>query len=123
MLALIAIAVLAPLLYIPGFLIERAIRGVSRTSDPLERHFERSILGALLNGWLALTLAEIGIFAAWLHLLLLTIASGVALWLAYRRGAIVLTPAPPALPQANAPHHIGYPTAFRYSNTGKPPPW
>ena len=90
MLALIAIAVLAPLLYIPGFLIERAVRGGGRTHDPLERHFERTILGALLNGWLALTLAEIGIFANWLHLLLLTLGCGGAAWAAYRRGAMML---------------------------------
>ena len=94
MLALIAIAVLAPLLYIPGFVLERAIRGAAITADLLERSFERTLLGVLLCGWLALTLAEIGWFSLWLFLLLLLLACAAALLVARRRGGIVVTPAP-----------------------------
>ena len=94
MLALIAIAVLAPLLYIPGFLLERAIRGPATTADLLERHFERTLLGVLLCGWLALILAEIGWFSLWLFLLLLLLVCAAALLVARRRGGIMVAPAP-----------------------------
>ena len=94
MLALTAIAVLAPLLYIPGYLLERAIRAAA-TPDLLERHYERVVLGTLLNGWLALTLAELGIFAAWLHLLLVALLCVGAGIVALRRGGVRLEP--PAL--------------------------
>lgn len=87
MLALLAIAVLIPLLYIPGYLIGRALLG-SAPPDALERHYERVVAGALANGWLAFTLAELGVFSAWLHLLLLTLlAAGFGL-VAARRGAL-----------------------------------
>lgn len=88
MLALIATAVLAPLLYIPGYLLERALRGRAANPDPLERHYERTVLGALLAGWLALTLAELGVFALWLFLLLLALVCGAAALVAARRGAM-----------------------------------
>jgi 4-amino-4-deoxy-L-arabinose transferase-like glycosyltransferase len=78
-LALFAAIVLAPLLYLPGFLFARAMLGVAQPPDLLERHYERVVVGALLNGWLAFTLAELGIFSAWLHLLLLlAICAGCA---------------------------------------------
>src|SRR5215212_9219618 len=89
MLALFAALVLAPLLYIPGYLIAIAASGAAaQPADPLERHYERVLAGALLNGWLALTLAELGIFSAWLHLaiiLLVCIGCGLVGW---RRGAL-----------------------------------
>ena len=94
MLALIAAIILAPLLYLPGFLMTRALLGAAQPPDPLERHYERVVAGALLNGWLALTLAELGLFSAWLHLLvLLAICAGGAA-LALRRGALRLSQAP-----------------------------
>ncbi len=71
MLALLAAIILAPLLYIPGWLITHALLGAAQPLDMLERHYERVVIGALLNGWLAFTLAELGIFSAWLHLLLI----------------------------------------------------
>ncbi|MEM8532847.1 MAG: hypothetical protein AAGF95_18515 [Chloroflexota bacterium] len=73
MLALLAILVLLPLLYIPGYLLTYALLGATQTDDTLERHFERTILGTLLNGWIAFTLAQIGVFSIWLHLSILII--------------------------------------------------
>ena len=70
MLALLAILTLAPLLYIPGFLISYALLGAAQPPDALERHYERVVAGALLHGWLVLTLAELGLFSAGLHLVL-----------------------------------------------------
>ena len=92
MLALTAIAVLAPLLYIPGYLLERAMRAAVATPDLLERHYERVVLGALLNGWLALTLAELGVFAAWLHLLIVALLCVGAGLVALRRGGVRVEP-------------------------------
>ncbi len=93
-LALFAIVVIVPLLYIPGFLIAHALLGQRQSLDPLERHYERTVAGALLNGWLAFTLAELGVFSAWLHIMLLALVCGGALLVARRRGA-VLWPAHP----------------------------
>jgi hypothetical protein len=93
-LALLAAVVLTPLLYLPGFLLARALLGAAQPPDLLERHYERVVVGALLNGWLALTLAELGVFSAWLHvLLLLAICAGCAV-IALRRGALRLPGAP-----------------------------
>jgi hypothetical protein len=93
-LALLAAIVLAPLLYLPGFLLTRALLGAAQPPDLLERHYERVVAGALLNGWLAFTLAELGVFSAWLHLLLLlAICAGCAV-LALRCGALRLPRAP-----------------------------
>jgi hypothetical protein len=93
-LALLAVAVLCPLLYIPGYLIAHALLGAAQPPDLLERHYERVVAGALLNGWLAFTLAELGVFSAWLHVLLLfAICAGCAA-VAARRGALRLPQAP-----------------------------
>src|SRR5437868_11570176 len=90
MLALLAIFTLAPLLYIPGFLITYALLGATQQPDALERHYQRVVAGALLHGWLALTLAELGLFSAGLHLaLVLAICAGCAA-IAWRRGALTL---------------------------------
>src|SRR5690349_1977342 len=88
MLALTAALVLAPLLYIPGYLIAAALLGAAQPADPLERHYERVVAGALLNGWLALTLAELGIFSAPLHLALLALACAGCAVVGWRRGAL-----------------------------------
>src|SRR5215211_3772596 len=95
MLALLAALILAPLLYIPGYLIAIDAAGRATYSpDALERHYERALAGALLNGWLALTLAELGIFSAWLHLaIVLLVCIGCAL-VGWRRGALRLPSAP-----------------------------
>src|SRR5512145_177214 len=72
MLALIAAIVITPLLYIPGYVIRDKLLGAPAT-DVLEQHYERIVFGTLLNGWLAFTLAELGVFMIWLHLLILLI--------------------------------------------------
>ncbi|MEO7910655.1 MAG: hypothetical protein ABIV47_13490, partial [Roseiflexaceae bacterium] len=85
-----AILTLAPLLYIPGFLISHALLATAQPPDALERHYERVVAGALLNGWLALTLAELGLFSAGLHLLLIcALCVGCAV-IAWRQGALSL---------------------------------
>src|SRR5262249_21780498 len=94
MLALFAIIMLAPLLYLPGYLIAYALLGAAQPTDALERHYERVAAGALLNGWLALTLAELGIFSAWLHLMLLLAICFACAIVARRRGALRLPTAP-----------------------------
>jgi hypothetical protein len=94
MLAVLAIIILVPLLYIPGYLIAHALLGVAQPLDTLERHYERAVAGALLNGWLALTLAELGVFSAWLHLALLLGVCAVCAIFAWRRGS----PSLPAVP-------------------------
>ncbi|KPV52676.1 hypothetical protein SE17_14050, partial [Kouleothrix aurantiaca] len=88
MLAVFAALVLAPLLYLPGFLLSLAWIGPAQPPDRLERHFERVLGGALLNGWLALTLAELGVFSAALHLVLLALACAACALVAWRRGAL-----------------------------------
>ena len=54
-------------LTLTGALIARALPVAWRTDDRLERWFEYTLIGALLNGWLAFTLAQIGVFSAPLH--------------------------------------------------------
>lgn len=67
-LMVVAAAIALPLIfYLPGLLISRAIRGAT-PADLLERHYERVVISTLLNGWLALLLAEVGVFSLWLHL-------------------------------------------------------
>ena len=63
------------LLYAPGWAWSRVF---FRPADALDRHFDRLLASALWTGWLALLLAELGIFWLWLHLALtlLFIASG-----------------------------------------------
>ncbi|NJO83986.1 MAG: hypothetical protein HC828_15150 [Blastochloris sp.] len=92
--ALLAVAVIAPLLYIPGYLIERALLPSAPCPDILERHFQRVTLGVLLNGWLAFTLAEFGVFSAWFHLSLVVITCALAFIAARRRGGLPLRSVP-----------------------------
>jgi hypothetical protein len=81
--ALLATLIAIPLLYLPGVLIARATAGRFEAADVLERIYERVLVGALLNGWLALTLAELGVFSAWLHLgLLLLLCVAPVFWMA-----------------------------------------
>lgn len=94
MLALLTILVLFPLLYLPGWSIALALLGSAQPTDPLERHYERVLFGALLNGWLVLLLASLGLFSLWLHLLLIIVATAAGLLLAHRRGDLVLPRAP-----------------------------
>src|SRR4029079_17332283 len=93
-LALLATVVLTPLLYLPGFLLTHALLGAAQPPDLLERHYERVVVGALLNGWLAFTLAELGIFSAWLPLLVLLLISPRWAAVARGRGALAWQGAP-----------------------------
>jgi hypothetical protein len=106
--ALLATVVLAPLLYIPGYLIAHALLGAAQPLDPLERHYERIVASALLNGWLAFTLAEAGVFAVWRHLLVLLVVCAACAAVALRRGALRL-PNPPLGFVAHI-HHQAHPT-------------
>lgn len=63
----VACVILPLLLYIPGMLIGRTLLGPTHESDLTELHYERVMISALLNGWLALLLAECGMFSIWLH--------------------------------------------------------
>lgn len=90
MLALLAILVLTPLLYLPGYLVLHALLGYAQPSDHLERHYERTLLGVLLNGWLAFTLATLGIFSAWLHILLILLICSGAILIVRQRGGTLL---------------------------------
>jgi hypothetical protein len=90
MLALLAVLTLAPLLYIPGFLISYALLGAAQPPDALERHYQRVAAGALLQGWLALTLAEVGLFSAGLQLAIVAALCVGCAAVAWRRGALLL---------------------------------
>jgi hypothetical protein len=46
MLALLAIVILAPLLYVPGYLIAQALIGAAQPPDLLVRHYERTLAPA-----------------------------------------------------------------------------
>jgi len=61
-----------------GALIARALPVTWRTGDLLERWFEYALIGALLNGWLAFTLAQIGIFSAPLHVAVVAVLCIIA---------------------------------------------
>ncbi|MBC8076785.1 MAG: hypothetical protein H7Y32_11975, partial [Chloroflexales bacterium] len=83
---MIALALLCfPLLYLPGLLLSWALGAAARPADPLERHYERIAIGALFNGWLALTLAELALFSIWLHAALLLLACAALLFVAWRQ--------------------------------------
>lgn len=84
-------------LYLPGYVLDRGFLGAASSVSGIERHVSRIVMSMLLTGWLALLLAEIGIFSAAL-LLGLTAALCLAGWLMRRRG----TPATPS-PAHSAP--------------------
>lgn len=79
MLFLAAILALPLILYIPGLLISHAVPGALADADALELHYERVVISTLLSGWLALTLAEFGLFSLWLHLAIVLVVCGVVL--------------------------------------------
>jgi hypothetical protein len=90
-------ATLPLLLYLPGWVLGLALPGAA--TDRLELHYERLVVGALWNGWLALLLAAFGLFSLWLHLGL-TLLLIVVFWL--RRHPNTRASAPPRLRLAHA---------------------
>ncbi len=90
------------LLYAPGLVWGRAIWAAG---DALGRHYERAIVSALWTGWLALLLAELGIFRLWLHVGLTLLLCGLG-WLVARRLPAAAAP-PAARPRWEAPLYAG----------------
>jgi hypothetical protein len=90
---IIAALSLPLLLYLPGMALLRAARVTP--ADLLERHYERVAASALFSGWLALLLAELGVFSLWLQLAL-TLALGGA-------GLLWARPRPNPQPSALSP--------------------
>ncbi len=87
---LLTLVAALPLLYLPGWVVGRALRAVP--ADLLERHYERVAISALWSGWLALLLAELGVFSLWLHLAITLAGCAAGLRMGGIRGG-------PALPR------------------------
>ena len=87
------------LLYLPGWALHRR---VGTPAEPLVAHFERVAIGTLWCGWLALLLAEVGLFSLWLHVLI-TFGGCAALALRAPRPA---PSAPSATPRWECLAHI-----------------
>ncbi|MDW8214012.1 MAG: hypothetical protein RMJ55_10675 [Roseiflexaceae bacterium] len=81
-------------LILVGALISRALPAAYHADDLLERYFEYALIGALLNGWLAFTLAQIGIFSAPLHAAIIIVLCAIALLIGRRRQMPGATTAP-----------------------------
>ncbi|MCU0494957.1 MAG: hypothetical protein MUD01_25500, partial [Chloroflexaceae bacterium] len=79
---LLALFALPLLLYLPGWLVSRALPGFA-PADALECHYERIVISALWSGWLTLLLATFGVFSLTLQLGL-TLLLCAALWLLRR---------------------------------------
>jgi hypothetical protein len=75
-------------LYIPGYILQRLWLGDHGELRGIERHVARIVASVLLTGWLALLMAEFGIFNFWLLLgVTLTIGGGGAAIL-HRQGRL-----------------------------------
>lgn len=72
-------------LILVGAIISRALPAAYRADDSLERYFEYALIGALLNGWLAFALAQIGVFSALLHAAIIITLCLIALFIRRRR--------------------------------------
>ncbi len=98
-------------LMLTGALIARALPVAWRTGDLLERWFEYALIGALLNGWLAFTLAQIGIFSAPLHVAMVAVLCIIATLIRRSFGSqhsINVQPATPDVPPAT--FNVQHPT-------------
>ena len=71
------------LLYLPGWALSRLS---DFSPDLIERHYERLAISALWSGWLALLLAELGVFSLWLHLAITLAASALLVILRHDSG-------------------------------------
>ncbi len=74
------------ILTLTGALIARALPVAWHTGDWLERWFEYTLIGALLNGWLAFTLAQIGVFSAPLHAAVVAVLCIIATLISHASG-------------------------------------
>ncbi|MGQ9826842.1 MAG: hypothetical protein ACUVSW_03170 [Roseiflexus sp.] len=74
-------------LTLTGALIACALPVAWRTGDLLERWFEYTLIGALLHGWLAFTLAQIGVFSAPLHVAVVAILCVIAVLIRHISGS------------------------------------
>ncbi len=72
-------------LILVGAIISHALPAAYRADEPLERYFEYALIGALLNGWLAFALAQIGVFSAPLHAAIIIALCLIALFIGRRR--------------------------------------
>ena len=79
-------------LILVGALISHALPAAYRADDPLERYFEYTLIGALLNGWLAFALAQIGIFSALLHTAIVIGLCAIALFIGRRTSGALTVP-------------------------------
>ena len=113
MLALTAALILIPLLGLPGALVRRAALGAHQAGDALDRAYTAAIIGVLLNGWLALLLAELGLFRIWLHILLIGGVCLIAAVVAARRRALPNTPLGIIAPSAFAAPRPGLRAVLR----------
>lgn len=64
---------------------------MGQSDDFIERIYQSAIAGMLINGAIALTLAELGIFHLWLHGALIMVIWGAAYWQLRRRGVPLRT--------------------------------
>jgi hypothetical protein len=90
-----ALLALPLILYIPGLMLTLALFGPSQPADPFTRHFERALVSVLLSGWLALLLAELGVYSLPLLLVLLALCAVPPALVAVRRGGLRIPPAHP----------------------------
>lgn len=75
-------------LYIPGYMLDRVWLGEHSAVHGVERHVTRIVVSVLLTGWLALLLAEIGIFNYWLLLGITLAIGGIGTALLQRQGRL-----------------------------------
>ncbi|HEY0605886.1 MAG TPA: hypothetical protein VGD58_23385 [Herpetosiphonaceae bacterium] len=75
-------------LYIPGFMLDRLWLGDHSAVHGIERHVMRIVVSVLLTGWLALLLAEFGIFNYWLLLAIALLLGGTGAALLRRQGRL-----------------------------------
>jgi hypothetical protein len=77
-------------LYLPGYALDRGWLATASSVRGIERHISRIVASALLTGWIALVLAELGVFSFWL--LLALIAGLCLLGALLRRSAFIAAP-------------------------------
>jgi hypothetical protein len=102
--ALLALLVVVPLLAVPGALLVRAL-DPRPAPGAFEAAYTAVVAGALLNGWLAFTLGQLGIFSIWLHLVIVCACCLLAAAIIKRRnpGAFSLQPSAFSRPKGTRP--------------------